>query len=278
MSSEAPLDKEEQKPRSGLIILFKAVDIDEIDASKWPEWVFTSLSFVLAVIAVWMTGYSVNHDTMPPSFMLTKDLAIYGTLLILTIFFFMRYRQVLSAKMDQKKLLNRQLEDVRNLVSQQVKFYHDLMSNTKSTFFHNVGGEIYENRFNYATTGLNGILENSLNSVVSAIAKIMANQFSARKERSEETFSLAVKARVTGNMARSLCQLSESESAAIRSNDYYVITLARDHNTRLNFPEREVRKKAYALQKNTEFLRIDSGDQDEFLSNDLETLAKKSEY
>jgi hypothetical protein len=59
----------------------------------------------------------------------------------------------------KKRNAERILKEIRNLITQQIKFYHDLMSHTKTTFFHNVGGEIYKNRFNYRTEGLNQILD-----------------------------------------------------------------------------------------------------------------------
>ena len=244
----------------------KKVDIEDIDATPYPERLFTLLSLIFSLCSVVLTGWNVLVPKLPAELLLAKDMAIYGTLIILTLFFFMRYRQVLTSKLQQKMMLNKQLTEIRNLINSQTALYQDLMNKTKVSFFKGLGEDIYSNRFNYRTPGLNNILTESMESVLASVLQILKNQLEAQTGHEKHQLSLSVKALVKGSMAKSLCELSEDKAATIKNEKRYIITLGRDYDAR---SKREVRMTVYEENENTDFLRILTGEVDYYHSNDL---------
>jgi hypothetical protein len=61
-------------------------------------------------------------------------------------------------------------------------------------------------------------------------------------------------------------------------DERYIITLDRDHDTKLNLQEREVLKAFYEIAHNTDFSRIIAGELEDFQSNDLKGQEERGEY
>jgi hypothetical protein len=249
-----------------------------LDASPYPERAFTLLSLIFAVVGVAISGWSVFNYTMPPSFLLVKDLVIYGSLLILCLYFFLRYRRAVSEVERQRKSHKVQLADIQTLVRQQIETYQWLMSHTRASFYGGVDASIYQHRFTYIKPGLAKLLDDSLDRVLTAIRKILESHLRSKNPAPRAEISLSVKALVTGAMAEKLCSLEDVQSASLVGDKQYVITLDRDHDTKMTRQEREYRKAFYDVEANSDFSRIISGELEDFQSDNLKELEVKREY
>lgn len=257
---------------------FRTVDAEDLDENPYPERAFTLLSLLFAVVGVAISGWSVFSYTMPPAFLLVKDLVIYGSLLILCLYFFLRYRRAVSEVERQRKSHKAQLADIQTLVRQQIETYQWLMSHTRASFYGGVDASIYQHRFTYVKAGLAKLLDDSLDRVLTAVRKILESHLRGKNPPPRAEISLSVKALVTGEMVGKLCTLTDVQKAALVPEKRYVITLDRDHDTKLTRQERECRKSYYDIEANSDFSRIISGELEEFQSNNLKELEAKREY
>ncbi len=251
----------------------KDFDIDKIDASPYPERVLLAVALTCSLVSIVMTWWIWAAQTLSPRTLLVHDDFVFISLLILTGFFFLRYRQVLNSKKAYQLTASEQLKSIRELIRLQIQIYHSLMRKTKVALYQEAGSEIdiYRHRFNYRKSSLNELLDHSLSSVISELLKILQHQLRSRDI--QEELSISVKARVTGLMARSMIGVN-SGIADIEDEELCVITLDRDHFTKVNHPEREVRRAGYKLTQNSDFVEIIYHESEYFMSNDLLTLAK----
>jgi hypothetical protein len=225
-----------------------------------------------------ISGWSIGSPDLPPIFLLTKDITIFGTLLILVLYFFLRYRRAASEVERQKNGHAAQLTQIRGLLSQQIETYQRLMSHTRASFYEGVDASIYQHRFTYVTPGLQDMLRNSLDRVLTAIRNILESHFRARDLPTSIRLFLSVKALVTGAMVSKLCTLTDAQKNGLNQNERYIITLDRDHDTRLNWQEREFLTSYYEIGSNSDFSRIISGEQEHFVENDLKRLEALGKY
>jgi len=248
---------------------WKKGEIAVIDSNPYPDRYFTLASTVLSVVGVLLSGWSVfNSDPIPGWIVLTKDLAIFFTLLILALFFFVRYRMVLSSKYEMRTHLEHELTAIRDMINGQFNVYHKLMSRTREYIYYEANEQIYPHRFNYNNPELNDLLRDTLENTIGSMVDILKTHLKIRDSRIEEEISFSIKVVVTGAMVKSLCKnISNDDADHIKPKENYVITLDRDSTGKVR--GREVLSAAYSLEKNTAFIRIWSREEDYFLSNNL---------
>lgn len=245
------------------------------ETSPQPERIFTRLAIIFASLSAAITLAEMFVSAVPAWAFVINNFLIFSVLIILTLFFFLRYRQLLADYAAQSKN-HRDYDDLlKNLIADQSGFYHEVMRETRQTMYKEFGADIYPYRFSYKSKNLRRIMERSVEKVVAILMKMISNHFQMLKI--EEKISLSVKVRVTGKMAKTLCELDDAEAARIDPKALYIITLARDHDTATLFAEREVRKEAYPVSENTDFSHILTG-APEFLCNDLLKLEKDGHY
>jgi len=255
---------------------WKRGDIDFIDSSPLPERYFTFISLVLAVASTILTGWSVVQS-IPGWVILIKDLTIFFTLLILTLFFFLRYRMVLTSKRNLKKSLVKEIEGIRKLVESQFSIYHSLMNKVREIIFVEAPQEIYNNRFNYKNKSLNKLLETTLDNTVYSMNIILINHLNMRQKSISDAISFSIKVIVTGEIVKKICiNMTNEEKSRIINSTNYVITLARDQDA-IKQSKREILSTAYSLTKNTAFQRI-YNNEPFFIENDLKTQYDLKNY
>ncbi len=270
----------------------KKFDIDEIDASHQPERFFVGVALACSLVSIGISWWMWSARTLLPQTVLVHHEFVFVTLLILTGFFFLRYRQVLNAKKaaqlaaderlkvfqaaadeqlkSSQSAAAAQLDSIRNLIVQQIHIYHVLMRKTKNAFYKEAGSVIYPHRFNYRKSNLNDLLYRSLNAVISEILRILEKNLRFREIKNED-LSISVKAVVTDEMAMAIIG-GRKDAAAGGSGELKVITLDRDHYTKTVHLEREVRRSAYTLNHNSDFVKIYFQKKDFFISNDLTSM------
>ena len=248
----------------------------ELQRNPYPERIFTLLSLIFAVVSLFIAGVDVFTEEIPTWMLVAKDFLVFAVLLILMLFFFLRYRQTLSDLSVQKVRYDHQLELIRELITKQGSFYHAVMQSTRASFYNEYGGEIYRHRFAYRDPALKEIMEHSLDAVVTVVHNILKNQLAM--DQRNENLSVAVKAIVTGEMASSLCSLPPDNVATLNPDNPYIITLKRDAETASLNTGREVRSQIYDMNSNTDFSRIISGETEDFVENDLTSLEEKGHY
>lgn len=264
--------------RRGTAVSKSKFDAEFLDRNPYPERFFTLASVILGAFGAIISGWTVFQQSLPTWFIFAKDVSIYISLLILTLFFFLRFRQAVSVVERQRSDHSSQIDTIRQIVNQQVEVYSQLMDHTRESFYGNVGSSIYERRFNYTNQELNELLENSLNSVLMSVGTLLKSQLSAKGFTEIPQLSLSVKAFVTGSMVADLCRLSEETTRGLNPDERYIITLDRDSETKLYRKEREVRKRYYTINENTEFYRISVNDLSDFTENNLLKLEALKQY
>ncbi|MBB5031481.1 hypothetical protein [Prosthecobacter vanneervenii] len=250
-------------------------DKHRFELSPQPERIFTRLAVIFACLSAAITLAEMLVASMPAWSFVLNNFLIFSVLIILTLFFFLRYRQVLADYATQKKNHKDYDDLLKRLISEQSGFYYEVMRDTRQTIYTQFGSGIYPYRFSYRNKKLRGIMERSVEKVVAILMKMITNHFQMLKI--DEKISLSVKVQVTGKMVKTLCDMEDKAAALIDPRDHYIITLARDHETATLFTEREVRKEAYPLKDNTDFSHILTG-ASEFLCNDLRKLEKEGHY
>lgn len=245
------------------------------ELSPQPERIFTRVAVVFACLSAAITLAEMLVATMPAWSFVLNNFLIFSVLIILTLFFFLRYRQVLADYATQNKNHKDYDDLLKRLISEQSGFYYEVMRDTRQTIYTQFGTGIYPYRFSYRNKKLRSIMERSVDKVVAILMKMITNHFQMLKI--DEKISLSVKVQVTGKMVKTLCEMEDKVAAAIEPKDHYIITLARDHETATLFTEREVRKEAYPVKDNTDFSHILTG-ASEFLCNDLKKLEKEGHY
>lgn len=240
---------------------------------------FTLLSAATGVLGVLLSGWNVLQPPLPPLLILLKDLAIFGTLLILTLYFFLEYRKQLHRSEDLQKLNESQVLDFQRLVGKQIEAFHSLMSDTREALYRQQPGPSQAaDRFSYRQEATLALLYDLLDSVIASLVRIMVNHLRVRFSDFDEDLSFSVKAVVTGSAARRLVDLDPAQEATTQDNELYVITLDRDHRTKKELKVREVRKRLYKTNDNTAFTKIFHGQGACFYSNDLGELARLGHY
>lgn len=261
-----------------MVFSWRPVDAAQLDKSPWPERGFTLLSVILGVVGVAISGWQLHSPDLPPAFQLVKDLSIFITLLILTLYFFLRYRRAVSEIVILKATHAEQLSVIRGLLGQQVETYQSLMSQTRSSFFYaTAAGPGYQHRLRYDTPGLNEMLRDSLNHVLGAVREILESHFRSQEWKAID-LSLSVKAHVTGETAKDLCDLTDEQKAAILPGKHYIITLDRDQKTKSHIQSREVKSHVYEVRENSDFARIISEELEYFEENNLKRLSDIGQY
>ena len=258
---------------------WKKGEIPFIDRNPYPERLFTGISVFLSVVSVALTGWSVA-SSVPSWIVLVKDLTIFFTLLILVLFFFVRYRMVLSSKREMQMGLDKELSALRDMINIQLDIYHKLMSRTRESMesvYYESKDKIYPHRFNYKNKELKELLNSSLSNIIASMVEIINNHIQIKFGKIKEEITFSVKAVVTGEMALSICKnLTDKQKIKISPDDDCVITLARDTKGLAN--GREIMAEIYDLQLNTGFIRIWSGEEKYFLSNNLKIDYENGNY
>ena len=258
---------ESKKGASGETVSSGAADTKHpFESSQKPEQIFTTIAIVFAGISAVITSADLVTLPVPGWLYVLNHLLIFCVLLITTLFFFLRYRQVLADYASQGKSFNENLNLLNKLIVEQSGFYYEVMRHTRQAIYSQLKAESYPHRFTYQNPRLREVMDHSLDKVVAIVEKMITNQFIAHKHK--EQISLSVKVIVKGNMAKALCKLSDEDQTGIKNDEEYIITLTRDHTTATLFSEREVRRRIYDKNANTDFNRILAGEPD-YLCNDL---------
>ena len=269
------------------------------EPTKAPERIIIIISFLLSIVGVLLSGLSYTNS-LTYGWSVLKDLVIFGTLLFLTLLFYVRYIKVSIIRQNTETALKDQITNsetalkdqitiVKKLLYKQTGLYNTLIANIKSIQYKKLKNDIYPYRFDYRTPGLNEDLESHLNMVTDYLIRILNNQLTVNETLPNEILSISVKALVTGSMIKNLL-LDQSNSVlnAIEDKELYVITLERDPHTK-NTGKREVKMKFYSVWKNTAFSSIyyassERSDgklinnRDFFLNNNLQELEEKAGY
>ena len=263
------------------------VDPNEIDQKNQPDRFIIIISFFCSVAGVVLSGVSIKQP-LSPGWMVTKDLIMFGTLITLLLFFYMRYRQVLTNKIRGESALHSQRNSILELIKEKTGIYNALMTNTKNILYSKIEEEIYKYRFDYKTDGLKEHMQKHLSLVMDHLIDIVTNQLKLR-DIFDEQLSVSVKALVTSDMVVNLIDnKSHPDLDRIDKNDLYVITLDRDTYTR-NFGRREIKKNFYSVRRNTAFQNINNrnrpsiantlvNNQDFFMNNNLSVLEEMGGY
>jgi hypothetical protein len=243
-----------------------------------PAWVrvFVTLAMLFAVISSVVSGTESFSHNLPPHIVVAKDFLIFATLQVLLLFFFLRYRQVLNLNTLQRVSFNNQLDLINELINEQARLYHQIIRQTRSSFYSEFAPTIYQYRFSYRNAGLRVTMEKALDGVVAVVLNLVRNQLAM--SNIHEKVSISVKGIVSGQIARLLCDLPDTQLAELKDDWNYIITLVRDADTMAISPEREIRRAVYQLDNDTELSRILFGNSDDFLSNDLAKLARQGHY
>ena len=83
---------------------------------------------MLSVVGSGISGWSLFSQSLPVDapFVLIKDVTFFITLLILTLYFFVRYRHATSEVERQRKAYEIQPEEIRQFLKQQIEIYQRL--------------------------------------------------------------------------------------------------------------------------------------------------------
>ncbi|MCP5197535.1 MAG: hypothetical protein H6974_12260 [Gammaproteobacteria bacterium] len=245
--------------------------------TTWEKF-FTMLSVLLGLVSVLLTGWSVYQVVLPAPWIVVKDLCIFGTLLILTLYFFLEYRKYFHRSEELKRINDDQILDFQRLVAKQTEAFYGLMSDTRETLYNQSGGSSITKPFDYQQDETKSLLYELLDSVTSALVRIMKNHIRVKHRSFDEMLSISVKAVVLGSVAKQLAELDSDQEASVIDDNEYVITLDRDHRTKKELKNREVKKHLYKTNDNTAFTKLFHGSGVCFCENNLRKLSEHGHY
>ncbi len=237
---------------------------------KNPEIWFSMISTLLAITSTIIAFKEYQGQPVDASVVAIKDLGIFGTLLILTLVFFLSYRRHKHRCDRLQQISEDQTQEFKKIIEKQIGLFQSLMINTRNSFYEKSADLSSYVTFIYESQEVKSLFNDILDSITTSLARIVSNgqrMSLVGGSYTEEFVSIAIKLRVNGSTAKKL--VKSSNNAGFDDNDDCVITLARDSLTKNDHPDREIRKNIYGIGSNTAYISIAKSNSAYFISNDL---------
>ena len=240
--------------------------------NKKPWRIFSGISTLLAIASASLSFKQYAGGPVDARLVAAKDLGIFGTLLILTLVFFLAYRRYKHRCDWLQELGETQIANFKGIVEKRIGAFQSLMIATRDAFYEKASETPSYITFIYDAQEIRDLFNDILDSITTSLARIVSNQIKAANfvdNGPEEQVAIAIKLRINGRTAKELVSGGGRDVASVVDADDYVITLARDRLTRTESPGREIRKAIYGVGTNTAYTTIVHTQASHYISNDL---------